>query len=185
MFYPYSLRFRHNSRRMRRRGYPCITVDDIFYCHAIRRHGVIYRKLEGRPLDRLLCSKDATAHRVYVEYAVLLARLHADRIYFRSVHPGNVLLMADGSYGLIDVGDMRFPLLPLSIDQRRRNFRHLLRSIEFREALKYHRGDNFIDAYLAAARLPAASRQALRGRLVGDFDRARKIRDLPHPSRLE
>ena len=172
MLYPYSLRFRRNSRRLQRRGYPCVTVDDFFYCHAVRRHGIIYRKLAGRPLDVLLSSTDVTAARVYEEYAAFIAGLHADRIYFRSLHPGNVLLLADGRYGLIDVGDMRFPLLPLSIAQRRRNLSHLLRSVEFREALLRHRGEDFIDASLVAARLPARSNNKLRAWLVEDFTQA-------------
>ena len=169
MLYPYSLRFRRNSRRLQRRGYPCVTVDDIFYCHAVRRHGIIYRKLVGKLLDGLLCAADAEAARVYTEYAAFIAALHADRIYFRSLHPGNVLLMEDGRYGLIDIGDMTFPRLPLRIDQRRRNFRHLLRSAEFRAALRFHRGEDFIDAYLDAARLGDAPRQRLRAGLLSDL----------------
>ena len=169
MLFPYSLRFRRHSRRLQRRGYACATVDEIFYCHAVRRHGIIYRKLEGQPLDGLLGATDATAARVYAEYAAFIAAMHADRIYFRSLHPGNVLLMPDGRYGLIDVGDMRFPLLPLTNGQRRRNFSHLLRSVEFRAALQHHRGEDFIDAYLAAARLTPRSTEALRARLIEDF----------------
>ncbi len=172
MLYPYSLRFRRNSQRLKRRGYPCVTVDQVFYCHAVRRHGLVYRKLDGQPLDGLLCDSGAAAKRIYAEYAAFIARLHAERIYFRSVHPGNVLLMADGRYGLIDVGDMRFPLLPLSLAQRRRNFRHLLRNAEFGEVLKHHSGEEFIDAYLAAAGLSASDSATLRAKLLNDFGRA-------------
>jgi hypothetical protein len=171
MLYPYTLRFRRNSRRLQRRGYPCVAVDEIFYCHAVRRHGLVYRKLPGQPLDGLLVSDGSEAARVYVDYAAFIARLHADRIYFRSLHPGNVLLMADGRYGLIDVGDMRFPLLPISDGERRRNFRHLLRSEEFREALQHHRGEDFIEAYLAASGLSGEKTERLRKTLRRDFGR--------------
>ncbi len=54
VIYPYTLRFRRNSRRLQHRGYPCVTVDQVFYCHAVRRHGLVYRKLDGQPLDGLL-----------------------------------------------------------------------------------------------------------------------------------
>jgi hypothetical protein len=169
MLFPYSLRFRRNSGRLQRRGYACVTVDEIFYCHAVRRHGIIYRKLEGQPLDGLLCATNAKASRVFAGYAALIAALHTDRIYFRSLHPGNVLMMPDGRYGLIDVGDMRFPLLPLTERQRRRNFSHLLRSVEFRDALQHHRGEDFIDAYFAGTRLTPRSTEALRAQLIKDF----------------
>ena len=171
MLYPYSLRFRRNSRRLQRRGYRCVTVDEIFYSHAVCRHGIIYRKMHGEPLDALLCGQDARGARVFREYAAYVARLHADRIYFRSLHPGNVLLLADGDYGLIDVGDMRFPWFALTLDRRRRNFRHLLRSVEFQEALQHHQGDSFIDAYLDASGLDAGTAHQLRGLLSSDFRR--------------
>ena len=169
MLYPYSIRFRRNSRRLQARGVRCVTVDEIFYCRAIRRHGVIYQRLDGVPLDSLLDGDDERARRVFLEYAGFIAQLHALRIYFRSLHPGNILLLPDGGYGLIDIGDMRFPRLPLRLDQRRRNFRHLLRSVEFRSALRYHRGEDFVDAYLDASGLDGALRDRLREDLIKDL----------------
>lgn len=172
MLYPYSIRFRRNSRRLQARGFRCVSVDEIFYCRAIRRHGVIYRRMEGRPVDALLGGDTTTADPVYREYAAFIADLHARRIYFRSLHPGNVLQIPGGGYGLIDIGDMRFPRLPLRLEQRRRNFRHLLRSAEFGEALQHHSAEDFIDAYLDAAKLSAAQSRKLRAQLVDDFRRA-------------
>lgn len=171
MFYPYSIRFRRNSRRLQARGFRCVSVDEIFYCRAVRRHGVIYRRLDGEPLDSLLLADDEKAARVYREYAAFIAQLHARRVYFRSLHPGNILLMPDGGYGLIDIGDMRFPHTAVRLDQRRRNFRHLLRSAEFRDALRHHRAEDFIDAYLDATGLAAGPRRKLRAALSGDFAR--------------
>lgn len=172
MFYPYSLRFVRNAHRLKRHGVPCVDVDDIFYCHAIRRHGVIYQRLEGQPLDDLLNEESEQGDRTFQDYARFMAQLHAMRIYFRSLHPGNVLQLPQDGFGLIDVGDMRFPLLPLSTERRRRNFRHLLRSIEFRDALRHHAPEQFIDAYLAAAQLSATKAQRLRGQLLADFQGA-------------
>lgn len=169
VFYPYSLRFLRNSERLRERGVPCVTVDEVFHCRAIHRHGVIYQRLDGAPLDVLLDGDDEGARQVFREYAAFIARLHAQRIYFRSLHPGNILLLPDGSYGLIDVGDMRFPHLPLRNDQRRRNFRHLLRSAEFRAALRHHRGEDFVDAYLGATGLEGGRLARLRAALIRDF----------------
>ncbi len=169
MFYPYSLRFLRNSKRLRRRGVPCVEVDEIFYCHAIRRHGVVYQRLEGTPLDALLNEASESADRVFEDYARFIARLHAKRIYFRSLHPGNVLQLPDNGFGLIDVGDMRFPLLPFNIERRRRNFRHLLRSAEFLDALHFHAAERFVDAYLAAAALGDSRSRQLRAQLLDDF----------------
>lgn len=171
MLYPYSLRFKKNSERLKRCGFVCVTVDWIFYCRAIRRHGVIYEHLDGEPLDALLGHGDEEAEQVFREYAAYVASLHSRRVYFRSLHPGNILRLPDGGYGLIDIGDMRFPRVPLTRSQRRRNFQHALRSVEFQNALRHHSGDIFIDAYLDAAKLGAEDSRCLRADLVSDFAR--------------
>ncbi|MCB1924830.1 MAG: toluene tolerance protein [Gammaproteobacteria bacterium] len=168
MLYPYSLRFKHNAQRLQRRGFVCVSVDETFVCPAIRRHGIVYRRLEGEPLDERLLRVPASDDD-FRGYAAFIARLHAQRVYFRSLHPGNVLRLPAGGYGLIDVGDVRFPWLPLSIERRRRNFRHLLRSIEFHDILQRYPAAAFIDAYLAAAQLPAAAGERLAGQLRDDF----------------
>jgi hypothetical protein len=151
-------------------GIACVEVDDIFYCHAIRRHGLIYRRLEGSPLDELLCSSDDRRDRLFRDYAAFIALLHARRIYFRSLHPGNVLLLPGGGFGLIDVADMRFPWLPLTLSRRRRNFQHLFRSVEFRQALGVLSGETFVSAYLDASGLDSAPRTRLRQQLLADID---------------
>lgn len=169
MFYPYSLRFLRNSRRLKKRGIPCVDVEEVFYCHAIRRHGVIYHRLQGEPLDMLLGGDVEPAPQLYADYARFIADLHADRIYFRSLHPGNILRLPDGCFGLIDVGDMRFPLLPLTLGQRRRNFQHLLRSAEFADVLRHHPVNAFVDAYLGNSGLEKDASEDLRQKLITDF----------------
>ncbi|MCB1801721.1 MAG: toluene tolerance protein [Gammaproteobacteria bacterium] len=169
MLYPYSLRFKHNAQRLRRRGFTCVQVDQAFVCPAIRRHGIIYRRMDGDPIDELLLREGETSLDVYLGYAAFIARLHARRVYFRSLHPGNVLLLADGGHGLIDVGDVRFPWLPLSAARRRRNFRHLLRSEEMHAVLQRYPATDFVDAYLAASALPAQAEASLRADLLTDF----------------
>lgn len=170
VFYPYTLRFLRNSRRLRRLGIVCVDVDDIFYCHAIRRHGLIYRRLEGVPLDQLLVSGEEGARQLFRDYAAFVAMLHRLRIYFRSLHPGNILLLPGGGFGLIDLADMRFPWLALTPSRRRRNFRHLFRSVEFRHALAFLPGELFVSAYLEASDLNPAQRTDLSRRLLADID---------------
>jgi len=169
VFYPYTLRFLHNSRRLRRMGIACVEVDDVFYCHAIRRHGLVYPRLEGTPLDELLDSSSEAARQLFCDYAAFVARLHAQRIYFRSLHPGNILLLPDGGFGLIDVADMRFPWLPLSPSRRRRNFRHMFRSVEFRQALKRLPGALFVTAYLEATDLHSTQKAELGRQLLREI----------------
>jgi serine/threonine protein kinase len=170
VIYPYNLRFLHNSRRLQRMGIVCVEVDEVFYCHAIRRHGLVYRRLDGRPLDELLVSADERARELFREYAEFIAMLHTRRIYFRSLHPGNILLLPQGGFGLIDVADMRFPRSPLSPARRRRNFQHMFRSVEFRNALDLLPGALFVTAYLEASDLGFAAKASLGRQLLGDIE---------------
>ena len=169
VLYPYSLRFLHNSRRLQRMGIVCIEVEDVFYCHAIRRHGLIYHRLDGMPLDELLVSANDQARQLFRDYAAFIAMLHARRIYFRSLHPGNILLLPGGGFGLIDVADMRFPWFPLSPARRRRNFQHTFRSVEFKQVLRLLPGALFVTAYLEATELGPKEKASLGRQLLDDI----------------
>lgn len=176
LLYPYNLRFLRNARRLQRMGIACVAVDEVFYCHAVRRHGLVYRRLEGTPLDELLVSAGDRERMLFADYAEFIAMLHARRVYFRSLHPGNILLLPEGGFGLIDVADMRFPRLPLSLARRRRNFRHLFRSAEFKQALAALPGALFITAYLEATDLAPTEKAMLGRHLFGDIRAANTAR---------
>ncbi len=171
LVYPYSIRFLRNTLRLKKRGFRCVETQGVFYCHAVRRHGVIYERLQGEPLDKVFAENSAAARAIFLKSAAYIARLHKQRIYFRSLHPGNILLLPDGEFGLIDVADLRFPLLPLSLEQRRRNFRHLFRSREFAEASRIFAVEDFFSAYLQATDLSEPDRTKLAEQLRESWQR--------------
>ncbi len=150
--YPYSLRFRRNARRLISMGIPAVRVERVFYCHQIRRHGVIYPLLEGESLEQI-AARDGFSHGLFQELAKFIAILHAKGVFFRSLHLGNILLLPDGRFGLIDVADMRFSRSPLRVDQRKRNFRHLLRNQKHRDVFADFGLERFLGLYLEAAAL--------------------------------
>lgn len=150
--YPYSLRFRRNAQRLQQRGIRTVTVEQVFYCHAIRRHGVVYPLLQGDTLADLLQSQSAGPN-LLEQLAGYIALLHDKGIYFRSLHLGNVLLLSDGELGLIDVADMRFFRRALTVGERRRNFRHLFRRKEHRDLFIHFGEERFLDRYMEAAGL--------------------------------
>ena len=55
--YPYSVRFSRNAKQLNSVGVPSVQVKQIFYCAAIRRHGVVYQLLQGETLNHLLESE--------------------------------------------------------------------------------------------------------------------------------
>ncbi len=161
MIYPYSLRFRRNTERLRQRGISTVTVEQVFYCHAIRRHGIIYRLLRGDALADLLRSQPDRSD-LLEKLAGYIALLHAKGIYFRSLHLGNVLLLENGDLGLIDVADMRFSRRPLSVGERRRNFQHLFRRREHLVFYEHFGRERFLAAYLDAAGLSSGDAEKIR-----------------------
>jgi hypothetical protein len=56
-------------------------------------------------------------------------------IYFRSAHLANVSLIPDGTFGLIDISDMKTFHRPLRKRLRLRNFKHMRRYERDRQRL--------------------------------------------------
>jgi len=150
--HPYSVRFRNNAGRLLAMGIPSVQVEQVFYCHSIRRHGVVYPLLQGESLEKI-AARDGMSDKLYNKLAGFIAMLHAKGVYFRSLHLGNILLLPDGEFGLIDVADMRFSNSSLRVDLRRRNFRHLLRNQNHRKLFESFGLEGFLKLYLASANL--------------------------------
>ncbi len=155
VIYPYSLRFRRNAQRLSALNIPCVHVERIFYCHAIKRHGIIYPLMEGESLEKI-ATREGLSEDLFQKLAEFIALLHRKGVYFRSLHLGNVLLLPQGDFGLIDVADMRFSKFPLRVDQRIRNFRHLLRNRDQRDIFTEYGLERFLDLYTKAAGLDVA-----------------------------
>lgn len=149
LVYPYSLRFARNARGLARRGFSTVVVERVFYCHAIARHGVLYPLLPGSTLLSLL--RESMDEALMQELAAYIAKLHRSGVYFRSLHLGNVLRLEQGGLGLIDVADLRFRRASLSVAERARNFRHLLRNTEHLQLLQGYGVERLVEDYLATA----------------------------------
>jgi tRNA A-37 threonylcarbamoyl transferase component Bud32 len=158
-FYPYALRFKHNSEALKELGIACVTVEDIAYCPEIKRHLVVYPMLEGDTLRKRLQESNDTS--IIDEYCRFIAKLHEPGIYFRSLHMGNVLCQPAGNFALIDVADMSVSSSPLGIIKRLRNFRHLARYAVDVECICRHGVQRFMTNYFAASSLGPVSQRLL------------------------
>jgi tRNA A-37 threonylcarbamoyl transferase component Bud32 len=167
--YPYNIRFARNARRCLARGVAAPNIRETFYCPDIQRHGVIYDLLEGDPFFELLPeTSDETLFRTFARF---LGELHEKGIYFRSVHPGNVLLRPDGSMGLIDIQDMRFWPWALTRKVRARNFRHLYNSDYHSKVMRDFGFERFADLYLEELPRDEGYKDSMRP-LIMDWDKA-------------
>ncbi|MGE1155890.1 O-antigen ligase family protein [Pseudomonas kitaguniensis] len=126
-FNPYSERFASNSEQLREHDTPSPSILDLYSLHD-GSSAVRYQPLPGLTLRQALQSLDSSLRESLVErFGRFMAQLHERGVYFRSLHLGNVLLMDDGEFGLIDVADMRIYPSALRNALRQRNLRHMQR----------------------------------------------------------
>ncbi|MFL1492899.1 O-antigen ligase family protein [Pseudomonas antarctica] len=126
-FSPYSQRFASNSEQLARLGIASPPILDL-YCLQDGSSAVRYQPLPGLTLRQALQSLDNSLRESLIErFGRFMAQLHERGVYFRSLHLGNVLLLEDGEFGLIDVADMRIYPSALRNTLRQRNVKHMQR----------------------------------------------------------
>ena len=179
LLFPYAIRFANNADRLRRLQIPTLEVDTLYRLRARRQHIARYRRLPGETLRlRVIDNSLNSSHMSTL--ARYLARLHDKGVYFRSIHFGNVIVDEAGAFALIDVTDTRFKGRPLRNGERARNFRHLLRYPEDRQALARFGNERFVHEYLQATNLQLGPATTLSTRILGQISsQASSPIDLP------
>jgi len=109
--------------------------------------------LPGQTLRQVMQSMGSPAVRqaLVERFGKFLALLHDKGVYFRSLHLGNVLLMDDGEFALIDIADLHLYPSPLRIALRQRNLRHMQRYPEDRRWLFDEQLQALLDGYASLA----------------------------------
>jgi tRNA A-37 threonylcarbamoyl transferase component Bud32 len=120
-------RFCGNAEKLRALGVDTL-VPLALYSLPDNRWAARYQPLDGETL-RALIKKSTLSEKNIADLGAYVAKLHDKGIYFRSLHPGNVVLQPNGELGLIDILDCRFRWLnrPLNAWQRERNLQHFFR----------------------------------------------------------
>lgn len=165
--YPYAFRFRNNAKHLLSLGINTVQCEQLRYDRSQHRHLVTYPLLAGTSLRECL-EGNRCGDEDLEKLAAYLATLHSKGILFRSIHLGNILVLEDGGFGLIDVADMTIRRWPLGLFRRARNFRHLLHDHRDREVLDRYGCKRFFLAYETAAGVSGLQRRLLRA-LVGYY----------------
>ena len=120
--------FCRKAQQLKQHGIATVTPVGLYRLLHVPRFAARYQPLVGETV-RSLIQQDRLTEKHIAELAKFIAQLHQKGILFRSLHPGNVVLTPDGSFGLIDILDCRFSWFgrPLNRWQRARNFQHFLR----------------------------------------------------------
>ncbi|PTR22286.1 MULTISPECIES: bifunctional O-antigen ligase/aminoglycoside phosphotransferase family protein [unclassified Pseudomonas] len=151
-FTPYSDRFAVNSVQLRSMGIPTPHILDL-YRFEDGSTAVHYSPLPGNTLRQILQGITAPAVRqaLVERFGKFMAQLHQQGVYFRSLHLGNVLVLEDGEFGLIDLADLRIYPSSLSPSLRRRNLRHMQRYASDRHWLFEDHFEALLQGYAAVA----------------------------------
>jgi hypothetical protein len=130
---PAARRFAKNAEILKKLDIPAPEVREIFWLDpASGLSACLYAPLPGLTLEALFRQTPEGISPLLPRLAHFIQRLHRQKIYFRSLHIGNILLLPDGNFGLIDILDLKRTTLPLGPLRIRRNLRHLTRHLERR-----------------------------------------------------
>lgn len=147
LIYPYVKRFANNAIELTKLAVetPQITALYRFCSGKLNFTAVRYIPLPGITLRAAMQAATNELSKGYMSlFGDLLANLHQQGVYFRSIHLGNVLLLPNGRLGLIDFADMTKHSHPLSQLKRARNLKHLQR---YQEDANWLFGKYFSDFY--------------------------------------
>ncbi|WP_417549999.1 toluene tolerance protein [Methylophaga sp.] len=122
---PAAVKFARNAHQLERLDIPTLKVQALHRIIGESHTVAVYSPLAGRTLRDIVNSNEADENLMY-RLGVFLALVQRRGIYFRSIHPGNIIVN-DMEFGLIDILDMRFQSWSLSRWARRRNWRHFFR----------------------------------------------------------
>ena len=161
--YPYSKRFVRNASLLKERGIKTVDIVGTFRRSKDSPDAVVYRKTPGKGLRSLLEGAGLPAEgaeQTLRDFTGFIAQLHREGILFRSIHFGNVLVLEEGGFAVIDVADISFRRgRSLTPRQRVRNFVHMSRYAEDREALIGFGIPRFFQLYLEASQMPLGQQQ--------------------------
>lgn len=146
---PDATRFACNNEKLQQLSIPAPEVTEIFWLDRTKGlSGCLYSPLPGESIERIYrCSPD-TIEALLKSLAEFIRNLHRLGVYFRSLHLGNIIVLPDGCFGLIDTLDLRFKRRALSRWQIKRNFRHLKLYLE-RHKLEHFPFETLHSHYLA------------------------------------
>ncbi|WP_212629061.1 polymerase [Pseudomonas sp. KB-10] len=154
-------RFADNAQGLLRLGITAPNVLDVLMISQCRLSAVRYQPVPGDTLRDQLRQQDAAARTELVaKFGTFLGELHQQGVYFRSLHLGNVLILPDGTFGLIDLSDMKLEGGPLASWKRRRNLQHILRYAEDIDWLTQQHLDSWLAGYACSTGKREAERFA-------------------------
>lgn len=123
---PQARRFADNATKLNALGIRTPEITDLgWFDKKLAASFCLYQPLPGETIDKIYRRERERFMALLPSLARFIRELHHKGIYFRSLHLGNILLLPEGDFGLIDFLDLRLKSKPLSRAMIRRNLQHL------------------------------------------------------------
>ncbi len=172
-FFPKYKQFINNVNDLKRLSIATVDIKSIYHITQYDSYAVRYSPLQGQDLRSLAGEGNMQIVRDFLPF---LVKLHASGVYFRGIHLGNILLLDDKTYGLIDVADLYVQEKQLSLWSRVRNLAHMVATKPDDKLFKTYTVSKFLDDYINSAEIQGYNILIFRAicRLYGLGDRHEK-----------
>ena len=154
LIYPYVKRFADNALILNEIGIKTPAISNLyrFFINSMWFTAVRYIPLAGETVRQVMKESEIGQQKeLMTKFGILVATLHGNGVYFRSIHLANILVLEDGELGLIDFADMTKQSKSLSQNKRARNLKHLKRYLEDTSWLFNEHFEQFLNAYESIA----------------------------------
>lgn len=159
--YSHARRFCRNAARLNHLAIPTVEIKSLFHLEKKGHTAVLYKPLEGESIRNLVKQDQNKIQQTAKEFGVFLSTLHKKGIHFHSLHTGNILLLPDNNFGLIDVSDMTIYPWALPCSTRLRSFKRLCKYQEDFSILGHNYWQAMLAAYFDAGHVSALCRERL------------------------
>lgn len=133
--YSHARRFYRNALRLNDLNIPTVSVKGLYHFEESGHTAVMYEPLPGKSLREIAHAEPSLLNETAEKLGAFLAKLHLRGIHFHSLHTGNILLLPNQEFGLIDISDMSIFPWPLMCNTRYRSFKRLCKYQEDIELL--------------------------------------------------
>lgn len=123
--YSHARRFYRNALRLKDLNIPTVKVKELYHFEKSGHTAVLYEPLPGKSLREIAHTEPSLLNETAEKLGAFLAKLHLRGIHFHSLHTGNILLLTNQQFGLIDISDMSIFPWPLMCNTRFRSFKRL------------------------------------------------------------
>jgi tRNA A-37 threonylcarbamoyl transferase component Bud32 len=149
--YSHARRFCRNALRLRLLDIPTVNVKSLFHLEKSGHSAVLYQPLAGETFRHLVRHDLGRIQTANITFGLFLADLHKKGIHFHSLHTGNILLLPNNQFGLIDISDMTIYPWSLGCSTRIRSFKRLCKYQTDFEVLGKMYWKTMMQAYINAS----------------------------------